>query len=442
MCCKRLRDLLTPPPHLPQPLRSLRHRRSPSAPAHTSSRTSTTAARTAPGWERMVPDHRDTAQCAEDEDIEYTFIINANDDPQTLAEAQARPDWPNWHAAMDREVEQLECLGTYELAQCLPDRKHIGCKWVFRLKRNIPGVDYVETFAPVVRLETLRTLLAIGAALDLDICVIDIVSAYLNGELQEEIYMQQPPMYENGHPVACCLRRTLYGLKQSGREWNLKLDAVFATLGFTRLLSDQCVYLRAAADHLALVAAHVDDMTTLTSSPADSDTLADKLESHFELSKLSDIRQVVGLEVEHNRTHGTLTLRQAQYIVRVLERFSMANANPIDTPLDANVHLVCHDGPEDPDARSLYQAIVGSLMYAALGTRPDIAHAAQQLSQYSSNPGPVHLTVAKRILRYLKGAPDFGLTYRRADTLEPFGFSDADWANDLDDRKSISEASL
>lgn len=281
-------------------------------------------------------------------------------------------------------------------------------------------------------------LLALGAALDLDIRVIDIVGAYLNRELQEEIYMRQPPMYENGQPVACCLRRTLYGLKQSGCEWNLKLDAAFAALGFTRLLSDQCVYLRAAADHLALVAVHVDDMTTLTSSPADSDALANELESHFELSKLGDIRQVVGLEVERDRAHGTLMLRQAQYIVRVLEHFGMTNANPVDTPLDANVHLVHHDGPKDPDARSLYQAIVGSLMYAVLSTRTDIAHAIQQLSQYSSNPGPVHLTAAKHVLRYLKGTPDFGLTYRRTDTLEPFGYSDADWVNDLDDRKSIS----
>ncbi|CDO77611.1 hypothetical protein BN946_scf184946.g3 [Trametes cinnabarina] len=122
----------------------------------------------------------------------------------------------------------------------------------------------------------------------------------------------------------------------------------------------------------------------------------------------------------------------------------MTDANPVDTPLDANVRLRCHDRPEDLDARTLYQAMVGSLMYAALGTHPDIAHAVQQLSQYASNPGPAHITAAKRVLRYLKGTRTLGIIYCANATtdsdhpLEPLGYSDADWANDLDDRKSIA----
>lgn len=273
--------------------------------------------------------------------------------------------------AVDREVEQLKHLGTYELAQCPPDCKPIGCEWVFRLKRNATGAivkykaqlvaqGFAQKPASIMSKHS-RPLYgsrhcAPSLPLDLDIHVIDVVSVYLNGELQEEIYMRQPPMYENGQPATCRLHRTLYGLKQSGSEWNLKLDTAFVTLGFTRLLSDQCVYRHATTDHLALVAVHVDDMTMLTSSPADSDTLTDKLEAHFELSKLGNIRQVVGLEVDRDRTHGTLMLRQAQYIAHVLEHFGMALVNPVNMPLDVNVHLVRHDGPKDPSARSLYQA--------------------------------------------------------------------------------------
>lgn len=304
-------------------------------------------------------------QLAEDEDFNYTFIVNANDGPQTPAEAQARPSWPDWHTAVDRKVEQLKHLGTYELVQCPPDCKPIGCKWVFRLKRNATGaiVKYkaqlvAQGFAQKpasIMSKHLRPLYgsrhrAPSLPLDLNIHVIDVASAYLNRELQEEIYMRQPPMYKNGQPATCCLHRTLYGLKQSGHEWNLKLDAAFVALGFTHLLLDQCVYHHATTNHCTLVAVHVDDMTMLTSLPADSDTLTDKLEAHCELSKLGNIRQVVGLEVDCDRAHGTLMLRQAQYIAHILEHFGMALVNPVNTPLNVNVHLIHHDGPEDPSA--------------------------------------------------------------------------------------------
>ena len=407
--------------------------------------------RAPPGWQRVVPDHSNFVDDDSGDEREYALIAaNANDDPQSLAEAQARPDWPDWKDAMDREIAQLERLGTYELAPCPPDRKPIGCKWVFRLKRDsdgrivkhkarlvaqgfsqVPGIDYIETFAPVVRLETLRTLIALGNSLRLDIQVLDIVGAYLNGRLREEIYMRQPPMYEDGSPSVCRLRRTLYGLKQSGREWNHELDGAFLAIGFTRLLSDQCVYIRTRPPKSEIVGVHVDDMLTMTSSPADTDALYDELSNHFELSRLGPVKQIVGLEVTRDTAAGTLTIRQAQYIDRILARFGMTNANPVDTPMDANKRLRAHDGPEDPELRSLYQAIVGSLMYAALGSRPDIALAVQQLSQYASNPGPDHLTAAKRVLRYLKGTRTLGLAYytdASADRpLEPFGYSDADW---------------
>ncbi|KAL1936899.1 hypothetical protein VTO73DRAFT_4836 [Trametes versicolor] len=375
--------------------------------------------RTAPGWERMTP-----------------------------AKAQARPGWPDWHTAVDRKVEQLKHLGTYEPAQCPPDCKPIGCKWVFHLKRNATGaiVKYkaqlvAQGFAqkPASNMSKHPRPLcgsrhcAPSLPLDLDIHVIDVVSVYLNGELQEEIYMRQPPMCENGQPATCHLHRTLYGLKQLGSEWNLKLDAAFVALGFTRLLSDQCVYRHATTNHLALVAVHVDDMTMLTSSPADSDTLTDKLEAHFELSKLGNIHQVVGLEVDRNRAHGTLMLRQAQYIAHVLEHFGMALVNPVNMPLDVNVHLVRHDGPEDPSAQSLYQA---SWVTHVRRTWHAPGHRARRPAAQPvfEKPWP---RAAKHVLCYLKGAPGFGLTYRRADTLEPFSYSNTDQANGLNDRKLI-----
>ena len=388
---------------------------------------------------------------------QFAFIANANDDPQSLDEACSRPDWPEWKAAMDREIHQLESIGTYTLTKCPADRKPIGCKWVFRLKHDadgcivkhkarlvaqgfsqIPGIDYVETFAPVVRIETLRILLAIGTALNLDMQVVDIVGAYLNGHLREELYMRQPPMYDDHSGRVCHLIRTLYGLKQSGREWNHELDAAFLKIGFTRLVSDQCVYIRRDGDCVWIVGVHVDDMLTLTPSSQHTTALHAELKKHFDLSKLGDVHQLVGLEVTRDRDAGTLTIRQTSYIDRILARFGMTDCNPVTTPLDPNERLRIHDGPEDAQLRMQYQAIVGSLMYAALGSRPDIAHAVQQLSQFSSNPSPAHSTAAKRVLRYLKGTRTLGIVYYDDNTPpEPIGYSDADWANNPDDRKSI-----
>ena len=416
------------------------------------------AQRAPSGWERVVPDASNVVIDDDDDDVEFALVVNTNDNPQSLADAQSRNDWPEWKSAMDCEIAQLQRLRTYELTPCPPDRKPIGCKWVFHLKRDsegrivkhkarlvaqgfsqIPGIDYVETFAPVVCLEMIRILLALGTTLKLDMQVVDVIGAYLNGHLRQEIYMRQPPMYENGRPDACRFLRTLYGLKQSGREWNTELDASFAKLGFKRLISDQCIYLRTSGDKIWIIGCHVDDMLTLASSPAELDALHRELAEHFEISKLGQVRQIVGIEVDRDRHTGTLTIRQTQYFDRLLTRFGMTDANPVDTPLDPNVRLRTHDATADPDARAHYQSIVSSLMYAAMGTRPDIAHAVQQLSQYASNPGPAHLTAAKRVLHYIKGTRTLGIMYHgRANQIEPIGYSDVDWGNNLDDRKSIS----
>ena len=179
-------------------------------------------------------------------------------------------------------------------------------------------------------------------------------------------------------------------------------------------------------------------MLTLTPSSQHTTALHAELEKHFDLSKLGDVHQLVGLEVTRDRDAGTLTIHQTSYIDRILARFGMTDCNPVTTPLDPNEQLRIHDGPEDTQLRMQYQAIVGSLMYAALGSRPDIAHAVQQLSQFSSNPSPAHSTAAKRVLRYLKGTRTLGIIYYNNNTPpEPIGYSDADWANNPDNRKSI-----
>jgi hypothetical protein len=353
-------------------------------------------------------------------------------------------------------MAQLRTLGTFTLEPLPAARTAIASKWVFRIKRDdngnisrykarlvakgfsqIPGVDFDKTFAPVVHMETICLLLALAARYNLQIHVVDVVGAYLNGKLDEEIYMQQPELYEDGTTRVCRLHRTLYGLKQSGRVWNLQLNSSFLKLGYTRLISDQCVYIRHHNSDIAIVAVHVDDMTVLTSSPALMEQVESELNSEFSIKKLGEIRQLLGMEI--TRTKNSIRLTQVQYITKILEKYQMDKCNPVATPIDPNVTLAkLPDGTSYPEIQHVYQHMVGSLLYAAITTRPDIAHAVQALSQFNTNPGPVHLTAVKWVFRYLCGTINLGIEYC-SDPITAFElFSDSNWGNCPDTRCSIT----
>lgn len=408
------------------------------------------AARGPKEWQHHVPVTKETTQ-----DIAMMANI-LDEEPLSLEEAHGRADWPLWKKAMDEEMEQLKKLGTYTKVDLPSDRVPIACKWVYRLKRDhagkivrykarlvtkgfsqIPGIDFTETFAPVMRLDTLRLLLALAATYGMVIHVVDIVGAYLNGELKEQIYMQQPPEYEDGTHLVLQLIKTIYGLRQSGRVWNQKLNNAFIKLGFKRLFSDQCVYFRHEDQNVTIVAIHVDDMAIFASSTDAATKLKGELKEIFTITDLGEARQIVGLEVTQNLEEGTLKITQTQYIKKILDRFGMSNSHPVMMPLDPNVKLI--KTPENEHYNMLeYGAAIGSLMYAAIGTRPDIAFAVQTLSQFTSNPNPSHWTAVKRVFRYLNGTRDLGIIYRSGGDPKPYAYTDADWGSNPNDRKSIS----
>ncbi|KAJ8468724.1 hypothetical protein ONZ45_g17140 [Pleurotus djamor] len=399
---------------------------------------------------------RPQGNVAIDPRVDVALVGTTLEDPASLEEAMASPDWLEWEKAMDGEVGQLEDNGTYTKVDLPPGKNVISCKWVFHRKFNetgavvkhkarlvargftqIPGIDYHQTFAPVMRLETLRVLLALATELDLEVHVVDVVGAYLNATLKEEIYMSQIPGYDDGTGKVLRLWRSLYGLKQAGREWNILMDDSFGDLGYRRLFADQCVYLRKRDDDLTIVGVHVDDMGVLASSPEVMAVAKREIATKFEISDLGELKQIVGLEVSRDRAKGTMKLSQSRYIECIVERFGMMNSHAVRMPMDPNVRLL--KTPEDVRYDlPLYSSIVGSVMYAALGTRPDIAFAVQNLSQFLSNPSPAHFTAAKRLLRYLNATKDFGITYSRTSSLEVEGYVDADWAGNPDDRRSIT----
>jgi len=334
------------------------------------------------------------------------------------------------------------------------DRQPIGCKWIFKRKLNPDGsvarykarlvakgfsqkfgVDYDETYAPVAKLTSIRTLLSIGASCDLLIHQMDVKTAFLNGNLNEEIYMTVPEGIDaaTSSNSVCKLNRTLYGLKQSPRMWNQKIDNfLLHEQGFTRLNSDHGTYIRRSNQSLAIIALYVDDLLILTDSLETMTTLKLNLSQTFAMTDCGEIHHFLGIKITRDRNKRTITLDQGHYIDQILTRFNMTNCKPVATPLDASIQLKITEDAEITDV-TLYQQIVGSAMYLMIATRPDIAATISIISQFTSKPTRDHHHAAKHLLHYLKGTRNYKLHLGCQDDsdLSLIGYSDANWGGDV-----------
>jgi hypothetical protein len=243
-------------------------------------------------------------------------------DPTTYAAAISSPNAAHWHAAMLDELRSLQEHGTWRLAELPAGRRSIGCKWVYKTKRDESGavtrykarlvaqgfsqregIDFGATFAPVVRLDTLRIILALACHLDLHLYQLDIKTAYLNGDLDEDIYMRQPPGFaapESAHLV-CHLDKALYGLRQAGRAWNLKLDAVLGAIGLKRTTHDSCLYHLAKNNAILLLAIYVDDIIIATDCQALAQGVKDALREHFAVTDQGNLKFCLGMLVTRDR---------------------------------------------------------------------------------------------------------------------------------------------
>ena len=340
----------------------------------------------------------------------------------------------------------------------LPEGKEaIGCKWVFKVKHNSEGeverfkcrlvakgysqwygVDFEETFAPVVRFSSIRTLLAFAVNNDMIVHQMDVVTAFLNGELQEEIYMQQPPGYEvaDGDKLVCRLKKSLYGLKQASRCWNKSFQDFMLDLGHRQSHADPCVFINEESECTTIVAVYVDDLIVMSSVPEKLTALKKNLSIRFMMKDMGSLHYCLGVSIIQN-VDG-IWLHQKQYVLSLLRRFGLTDAKPVSTPADLNVKLVKDDGvSKEMTDKALYQSMVGSLLYDAMATRLDIAQAVGAVSKFCAQPTKAHFTAAKRVLRYLSDTKDLALRYQKS-SQTPTGYSDADWAGELDDRHSTS----
>ena len=375
----------------------------------------------------------------------------------TYEEAKTRPDWPKWKEVIEAEWKALVDNGTWKLVERPEGANVVGCKWVLKIKRNavggiekykarlvargftqIHGVDYYEMYAPVARLATLRLLLATANRNNWPIESFDFDSAYLNSVLKanETVYMEQPKGYEQ-KSTRCWvfkLLKALYGLKQGAKNWYDALLEALLQLGFQRTEADHGTFIKKWADgQVVILAVHVDDCLVTGSSKELISRFKVEMNEIYKLTDLGPCTWLLGIKITRDLIRQTIMLSQHAYINAILTCFNFDDLKPSAVPMDHNQPLGRSQCPSTlADIARMknvpYREAVGSLMYAAMGTRPDITFGVTTVAQFMDNPGWVHWEAVKRIFRYLKGTKDYELVYG-GEKKDLTGFVDADGAS-------------
>lgn len=388
---------------------------------------------------------------------ENAMLVKMMDDPKSLKEVEMSEFADEWKKAMEIEWNLLQKNRTWELVNRPSDKNVIGCRWVFKTKykpdgtvdkrkarlvakgfSQLYGIDYFETFAPVAEISSIRLLYAIAAEKDLDLHHIDVSTAFLYGDLEEEIYMEQPPYFIDDENKVCRLKRSIYGLKQSGFQWNKKLDSKLREIGFIRSNYDICIYYKITNNSMTYLTVYVDDIVVATNNSHTFEQLKIHLKANFDIKDLGKPKLTVGLEVNRNREVGTISISQTGYIKNLLRSYGLENCKAQSTPLPHKIKLERDPEVEGEkvDQRS-YQKLIGSLLHLSTFSRPDISCAVNMLSQFNQDPRKQHMNMALFILRYLKGTLDCKITYSRKN--KPIcAYVDSNWGEDYNDRKSQS----
>jgi hypothetical protein len=393
-----------------------------------------------------------------DENVIPTFLTVAAEEtepfePKSLRQAKNDPRWLEWEKGMTEEIQSLKQNKTWEIVDPPNDRRVLSGKWIFKLKRGArgeivrykcrwvvrgftqeEGVDYDETFASVVKPMSYKALFAIAAALDLEIEQMDVKTAFLYGEVDHEIYVEQPHHTTDGTSRVCKLRKALYGLKQAPRIWYQTLTNFLRGLGFEPINADLSIFVRSSM----YIAVYVDDLLIIGPSIAEIKKIKRSLRNRFRMTDLGPCSYYLGMAIRRDRQNRILYLSQEAYVHKALQQFGMSDCAPVSTPIDTSP--LPENGPEyicPSTLKNEYQRMIGSLMYIMLGTRGDIAYAVSAASRHLTNPGPQHLKLGHRILRYLKGTKSLSLTYKGPLQMLR-GFTDADWAGCRQTRRSTA----
>ena len=395
---------------------------------------------------------QDIYEVTENQDNLTLFCLFADCEPMNFQEAAKKKTWRN---AMDEEIKSIQKNDTWELASLPNGHKAIGVKWVYKAKKNSKGeverhkarlvakgysqragIDYDEVFAPVARLETVRLIISLAAQNCWRIHQMDVKSAFLNGDLDEEVYIEQPQGYivKGEEDKVLKLKKALYGLKQAPRAWNTRIDKYFKGKNFIKCPYEHALYIKNQNNDILIACLYVDDLIFTGNNPSMFEDFKKEMTKEFEMTDIGLMSYYLGIEVKQEENGILIT--QEGYAKEVLKKFKMDDCNPVSTPMECGAKLSKHEDGESVDP-TLFKSLVGSLRYLTC-TRPDILYAVGVVSRYMELPTTTHMKAAKRILRYIKGTINFGLYYSTSNDYKLVGYSDSDWGGDVDDRKSTS----
>ncbi|GJY43905.1 zinc finger, CCHC-type containing protein [Tanacetum coccineum] len=386
---------------------------------------------------------------------QYSYCYSIEEDPRTYNEAMQSRDSAFWKEAIDDEIGSIMENNTWVLSDLPPGCKPLGCKWIFKRKMKVDGtidkfkarlviqgfrqkegIDYFDTYAPVARITTIRLLLALAAIHNLVIHQMDVKTTFLNGDLDEEVYMKQPEgfiMPGNEHKV-CKLVKSLYGLKQAPKQWHQKFDEVVLSSGFLLNQSDKCVYSKFdSSGKGVIICLYVDDMLIFGTDQNQVDKTKKFLSSKFSMKDMGEADVILGIKIK--RENKGIVITQSHYIEKILKKFNREDCSPVSTPMDPVEKLKPNTGK--PVDQLEYSRAIGCLMYAMTSTRPDIAYAVGRLSRFTSNPSRQHWQAITRVFKYLKGTMNYGLSYMGYPSVLE-GYSDASWINHVEDSSSTS----
>ena len=383
--------------------------------------------------------------------------------PISFEDAMESEESSKWINAMRTELSSLRENATWKILDRPKNKNVLSNKWVFCVKHKEDGsidkykarlvvrgceqrdgYDFSEVFAPVARYDTIRTLFAICANREMHLHHMDVVTAFVQGDLHDEIYMEMPkdPQHQLNSDKVCKLLKPLYGLKQASRQWHAKLNSFLKNIGLNQSSADQCLYSMNKASKTVIVVVYVDDLLIASDC---MDLLMDtkrKLSSEFKMKDLGKVNQILGISVYRDSNIGKIEISQKRYVEKLLNKFGMTDAKTVNTPMDSSQKLTKDLSPTSKEEilemqEKPYRELIGALIYLSNTTRPDIAFAVSTLSRFCSNPGKAHWIAAKRVLKYLKNTMDFKLIYRRSKEGITC-YVDSDWGGDITDRRSCT----
>ena len=389
----------------------------------------------------------------EGELVHYAFYADVK--PVNAAEALKDSKWVK---AMNEEVKSIEDNNTWSLVELPQGKKAIDVKWVYKVKTNSKGevtrhkarlvakgflqkegIDFDEVFAPVARIETIRLVVGLAEINSWHICQMDVKCAFLNGPLDEEVYVKQPVGFvkHDEERKVYRLHKALYGLKQAPRAWNKKIDSFLREKEFVKCTTEHGVYVRRSKSKLLILCLYVDDLLITGSCKSEIEDFKVDLSKEFEMSDLGEISYFLGIEF-YKSSRG-LMMHQRRYAGEILKRFEMEECNSTSTPAEPRLQL-SKDADEDDVDPTQYRRLIGSLRYLC-HTRPDLAYSVGMVSRFMQKPKVSHLAAVKRILRYLKGTFDYGILFPAVDKgkeCKLVGYTDSSWCSDAEDRKSTA----